>query len=251
MLSNTNEPSIEGIELFFSQADLQTLPSEEIELSARNSVLRVRKDSVPARVGMQVGDVVVGGLAAVHALQGGVGPRRLRVLRLSRGDPAIRLRVTVPEGAVGGQKVRVQTPSGPVLARVPPSLRAGDLFDVLVPHQPTPHNLIYAASAPHGDGRGGGGEGGERGGGGEGGAHALAGDLAEEASVRLALSRLCDVLKVRRPSSSSPSGAAAVLSEPIGSDEVAVLLRGQAVVCSYGLVMLLATAVELRSMWAA
>ena len=58
MLSNTNEPSIEGIELFFSQADLQTLPSEEIELSARNSVLRVRKDSVPARVGMQVGDVV-------------------------------------------------------------------------------------------------------------------------------------------------------------------------------------------------
>lgn len=249
MLSRSDEPppTIERVELFFSPEDLVgTLLSDEIELSARNQVLRVPGDSVSARAGLKAGDVIVGGVDSLDALnQGGVAApsssRRLCVLRVSRRDAAaetagspVRLRVTVPKGVVGGQRVRVQTPSGPMIARVPPSLGAGDNFEVLVP-EAKPYNLIQAAEAscPGSDG---------------GGREFDSGQSGEEEAqqdVGKVLSHLNGVLKVRPPSSS------VVFSEPFDPGEAYVLLRGQAVACSYGLVMLLATAVELRSMWAA
>ena len=50
------------------------------------------------------------------------------------------LRVTVPEGAVGGQPLRVQTPSGLMQITVPDGLKPGDQLDIQVPiwHAPPP-----------------------------------------------------------------------------------------------------------------
>ena len=46
------------------------------------------------------------------------------------------MQVTVPDGAMGGMQLQVQTPSGPMQTTIPDGLKAGDTFAIMIPGQP-------------------------------------------------------------------------------------------------------------------